>query len=233
MALCIFSISSLFDIQDNFPRHSFSNFLHSNTMIPSARPRRLQGRFIFFSAVASLFLLYLFLWRTADPRIVDPRLSSAVAHAKQTIGNEHSSHSLFHVSDEYLDDYETLTNSQDKNTELKPTPIVHPFSLSLPPASSSVSTPSSNAVQSQDAIPTEPAQTPVAKVSPVNTSQNPRIPGKPNNLTISGFVFYGRRDRVESMHCYLEVCCVDFHQASRLLTLCRGILSHTAVGWIM
>lgn len=192
-------------------------------MIPSARPRRLQGRFIFFSAIASLFLLSLFLWQTADPRVVDPRLGSAVAHAKQSISNEHSSHPLIHVSDEYQDDYETLAISQDQNIKLKPTPIVYPFSLSLPPASSSTSTPSSSAVQSHDAIPTEPAQTPVAKVSPsmysgdsVNTSQSPRIPGKPNNLTISGFVFYGRRDRVESMHCYLEVCCVDLYPARRL-----------------
>lgn len=32
---------------------------------------------------------------------------------------------------------------------------------------------------------------------------------KPENLTISGLVFFGRKDRVESMHCYLEV---DFPQ---------------------
>ncbi|KUL85880.1 hypothetical protein ZTR_06373 [Talaromyces verruculosus] len=180
-------------------------------MIPSARPRRLQGRFVFFLAIASLFLLSLFLWRTADPRTVDPRLSAAVANAKQTVGNEHSSPSLIHDSDEYLDDYEYLSHSQDEHIDLKPTPIVQPFSLSLPPASSSISTSSLSAVQSHDVIPTEPAQTPAAKASPsihpgdsVSTSQNPRISGKPDNLTISGFVFYGRRDRTESMHCYLE-----------------------------
>lgn len=235
VALCISSTSSSFDIQDNFPRHSFGNPLHSSTMIPSAR--RLQGRFIFFSAVASLFLLSLFLWRTADPRVVDPRLSAAV---KQTISNEHSSHSLIHDSDEYLDDYESLTHSQDEHIDLKPTPIVHPFTLSLPPASSSISTSSSSAVQSHDAVPTEPARTPAANASPstyqgnpINTSQNPRISGKPNNLTISGFVFYGRRDRTESMHCYLEVYCIDSSQEGRLLIIHREISSRTADGWIM
>jgi hypothetical protein len=190
-------------------------------MIPSARPRRLQGRFVIFSAIASLFLLSLFLWRTADPRIVDPRLSSgsSVANTKQTTSNEHTSHSLMHSSEEGLDEYETLKHSQDEDYELKPTPIVHPFSLSLPPALPSISTPSSSAVQSHDAISTEPAQAPAAKFpppilpgDPVNTSQIPRISGKPRNLTISGFVFYGRRDRVESMHCYLEVCCIDSKQ---------------------
>jgi hypothetical protein len=195
-------------------------------MIPSARPRRLQGRFIFFSAIASLFLLSLFLWRTADPRIVDPRLSSgsSVASTKQATNNKYSSHSLTDGSDEYLDEYESLKLSQDEAIKLNPTPIVHPFSLSLPPASSPIPTSSSSAVQSHDAIPTEPAQTPAAKTSsptyqgdPINTSQNPRISGKPNNLTISGFVFYGRRDRVESMHCYLEVCWFGFHGEGKLL----------------
>lgn len=28
---------------------------------------------------------------------------------------------------------------------------------------------------------------------------------KPENIVISGFVFYGRRDRVEAMHCYVKV----------------------------
>lgn len=28
---------------------------------------------------------------------------------------------------------------------------------------------------------------------------------KPENIIISGFVFYGRRDRVEAMRCYVEV----------------------------
>ncbi|KAI2082017.1 hypothetical protein LOZ36_006058 [Ophidiomyces ophidiicola] len=32
---------------------------------------------------------------------------------------------------------------------------------------------------------------------------------KPENLTISGLVFFGRKDRVESMHCYLERNLVD------------------------
>lgn len=205
-------------------------------MIPSARPKKLQGRFVFFSAIASLFLLSLFLWRTADPRTVDPRLSAALANAKQSIGNEHSSPSLIHDSDEYLDDYEYLSHSQDEHIDLKPTPIIQPFSLSLPPASSSISTPSP--VQSHDAIPTEPAQTPAAKASPsihsgnsVSTSQNPRISGKPDNLTISGFVFYGRRDRTESMHCYLEVFCTVSNQESRLLILRREISSRMVVGW--
>ncbi|EEP80752.1 conserved hypothetical protein [Uncinocarpus reesii 1704] len=32
---------------------------------------------------------------------------------------------------------------------------------------------------------------------------------KPENITISGLVFFGRKDRVESMHCYLERNMVD------------------------
>ncbi|EGE79192.1 hypothetical protein BDDG_02130 [Blastomyces dermatitidis ATCC 18188] len=32
---------------------------------------------------------------------------------------------------------------------------------------------------------------------------------KPENIVISGFVFYGRRDRVEAMHCYVERNLVD------------------------
>ncbi|KAE8553743.1 hypothetical protein EYB25_005125 [Talaromyces marneffei] len=114
-------------------------------------------------------------------------------------------------SDEFLDEHESLEHSQDEEAVLKPTQIAHPFSLSLPPLSLSASTPLSSADQSHHVMPIEPAQTLAAKIhpsthtgDPVNTSQNPRISGKPNNLTISGFVFYGRRDRVESMHCYLE-----------------------------
>lgn len=184
-------------------------------MIPSAAPRRLQGRFIFFSAIASLFLLWLFLWQTADPRIGGPRLGSTVADAEQTISNDGSLYPLMHDSDEYLDEYVDEYESVE-HIDLKPTPIIHPFSLSLPPASPSLSTTSSRADQSYDATPTEPAQTPAPATSlsthlggEITASQTPRIPGKPNNLTISGFVFYGRRDRVESMHCYLEVGCVD------------------------
>ncbi|EEA23726.1 conserved hypothetical protein [Talaromyces marneffei ATCC 18224] len=182
-------------------------------MIPSARPRRPQGLFIIVSALASLFFLSVFLWRSADPRIVDPRLSSvlSVAGKNQTTGDEHSSHSLMQGSDEFLDEHESLEHSQDEEAVLKPTQIAHPFSLSLPPLSLSASTPLSSADQSHHVMPIEPAQTLAAKIhpsthtgDPVNTSQNPRISGKPNNLTISGFVFYGRRDRVESMHCYLE-----------------------------
>ncbi|KAH8691888.1 hypothetical protein BGW36DRAFT_400048 [Talaromyces proteolyticus] len=44
--------------------------------------------------------------------------------------------------------------------------------------------------------------------TPFKASESPpykiRIPGKPMNFKITGFVFYGRRDRVESMHCYVE-----------------------------
>jgi hypothetical protein len=32
---------------------------------------------------------------------------------------------------------------------------------------------------------------------------------KPQNITVSGLVFYGRKDRVSCMHSYLEVSCQD------------------------
>ncbi|OAX77226.1 hypothetical protein ACJ72_08478 [Emergomyces africanus] len=36
---------------------------------------------------------------------------------------------------------------------------------------------------------------------------------KPENIVISGFVFYGRRDRVEAMRCYVEVNMIPFSRA--------------------
>ncbi|EEH08809.1 conserved hypothetical protein [Histoplasma capsulatum G186AR] len=41
----------------------------------------------------------------------------------------------------------------------------------------------------------------------VNASETEFI--KPENIIISGFVFYGRRDRVEAMRCYVEVWLAD------------------------
>lgn len=171
-------------------------------MIPSSGPRRLQGRFIFFSAIASLFLLSVFFWRTSDPWMVDPRLrSAAVAQGKiSTGGNENHDISL----DEYLDEFGSFEQPEDEHIELKPTPILHPFSLSLPPVSSSLSKPSSSILQSSNPTPVKSDDTSAAKVSSPTSSSTLRVDGKPNNLTISGFVFYGRRDRVETMHCYLE-----------------------------
>nr|KMM73503.1 hypothetical protein CPAG_09791 [Coccidioides posadasii RMSCC 3488] len=44
---------------------------------------------------------------------------------------------------------------------------------------------------------------------PAQKSSNGSNLVKPDNLTISGLVFFGRKDRVESMHCYLERNIVD------------------------
>jgi hypothetical protein len=45
----------------------------------------------------------------------------------------------------------------------------------------------------------------LAPVPPI-TDIVPGRPVKPENITVSGLIFYGRKDRVRCMRCYLEVC---------------------------
>jgi hypothetical protein len=138
-------------------------------------------RIILISVVVSLMLVSLFLWRSADHPIA--------AVTKLTTSGEYSSGTHAYANDE-------------EEKSLQDDGRVHPFSLSLQ-ASSPTGT-----SQGEHGKHAAPSPAPTKDFAPPARPGNPTswATGKPDNLTISGFVFYGRRDRVESMHCYLEVC---------------------------
>lgn len=68
-----------------------------------------------------------------------------------------------------------------------------------------------------------------SQVSTNKWDPSPRPLVKPEGVIVSGLVFYGRRDRVSCMKCYIEVC-QSRYAMSTANSLSRRILSITAVG---